>query len=582
MNIRPVHLGVATSLISTIPVFAQPGLTELRHDNDTTLLAAVSRDGSTFVGRYESSTIGSRAFRWKPLVGWTDICQGKATATNADGSVVVGQSGTLAFRWTASNGFNSLGPATYNGSTPGSTDAFAVSDDGSIVVGNSGYPGCSWGCYGNFRGVVWSAATQSWWNPPGRIVSTNTVTGMGNWILGGETSYGGNYLTQVSRWPMLGGQNLVGFVPGGCNSYNQFNTYVACANIDGTVLGGNTENWCGGMNAFRWTPSTGFHVIARGAYPAFTGVLSMTSDGSKMVGGHLDRAFIWTSESGLQFLEDYLTQCGTDISGWTLRNARSISGDGRIIIGDGIRDGRSASWILGDCSASIVTQPSDNLATPSTDVLLQVVAQSATTFQWRRNGVPVSESTRYQGVTTPQLIILGLQNNDQGLWDCVISAEFPCGGVQTRLATVSCRPIVSANPVGGSYFGGQSINLSASIQTSGITTYRWKKDGINIYNSVLYSGVTTPHLQINAEDPTQSGVYTLTSTNSCGAETTIGAEVVVRCLADFNRDDSVDGDDVIDFFHAWDIGSAFGDINMDGGIDGDDVIRLFERWDRGC
>jgi hypothetical protein len=44
----------------------------------------------------------------------------------------------------------------------------------------------------------------------------------------------------------------------------------------------------------------------------------------------------------------------------------------------------------------------------------------------------------------------------------------------------------------------------------------------------------------------------------------------------------VDGDDVIEFFAAWDQGAAVGDINEDGSIDGDDVIALFDRWDRGC
>ncbi|MFZ4573591.1 MAG: hypothetical protein ACOYN0_04290 [Phycisphaerales bacterium] len=53
-----------------------------------------------------------------------------------------------------------------------------------------------------------------------------------------------------------------------------------------------------------------------------------------------------------------------------------------------------------------------------------------------------------------------------------------------------------------------------------------------------------------------------------------------ECPGDWNGDGSVDGDDVIAFFGAWDAGNA--DFNNDGGTDGDDVIAFFLSWDGGC
>jgi hypothetical protein len=58
---------------------------------------------------------------------------------------------------------------------------------------------------------------------------------------------------------------------------------------------------------------------------------------------------------------------------------------------------------------------------------------------------------------------------------------------------------------------------------------------------------------------------------------------VPGCPSDVNLDGSVDGDDVIAFFAAWDSGSLNGgDYNGDGGVDGDDVIGFFAAWDSGC
>jgi hypothetical protein len=54
------------------------------------------------------------------------------------------------------------------------------------------------------------------------------------------------------------------------------------------------------------------------------------------------------------------------------------------------------------------------------------------------------------------------------------------------------------------------------------------------------------------------------------------------CLADYNHDEGVDGDDVIAFFADWDAGEAGADVNQDGGVDGDDVIEFFAHWDAGC
>lgn len=54
------------------------------------------------------------------------------------------------------------------------------------------------------------------------------------------------------------------------------------------------------------------------------------------------------------------------------------------------------------------------------------------------------------------------------------------------------------------------------------------------------------------------------------------------CLADFNGDGTVDGDDVIGFFAAWDGAAPAADMNGDGTVDGDDVIIFFARWDAGC
>jgi uncharacterized membrane protein len=94
----------------------------------------ISRDGSTIVGYSDAAF--SEAFVWRQATGMmalppaTPTASSRANAANADGSVVVGASGSYAAVWTSS-GVQSLG------TLPGSlfSGAYAISDNGGLVGG---------------------------------------------------------------------------------------------------------------------------------------------------------------------------------------------------------------------------------------------------------------------------------------------------------------------------------------------------------------------------------------------------------------------------------------------------------------
>jgi probable HAF family extracellular repeat protein len=118
------------------------------------LAYGVSSSGDVVVGTSDSSN-GSRAFRWTELIGMQDLgvlpgwVNSDARGVSADGKVVVGTLGdgvpriedetTVAFRWTESGGFETLGVL------PGYESSLAndVNADGSVVVGSSSIEGVS-------------------------------------------------------------------------------------------------------------------------------------------------------------------------------------------------------------------------------------------------------------------------------------------------------------------------------------------------------------------------------------------------------------------------------------------------------
>ena len=124
--------------------------------------------------------------------------------------------------------------------------------------------------------------------------------------------------------------------------------------------------------------------------------------------------------------------------------------------------------------------------------------------------------------------------------------------------------------------------LTAAVNPSGAVTYRWRKDGVNLFNTPVYSGVNTPTLTINSTDPTQTGQYVLVATNICGSSSSEPAGVVFRCVADFNRDNAADFFDYLDFVAALETEDPAADLNRDGVVDFFDYLDFVGALDLGC
>ena len=230
---------------------------------------------------------------------------------------------------------------------------------------------------------------------------------------------------------------------------------------------------------------------------------------------------------------------------------------------------------------TITTQPVAQALVPGATASFSIAAEGGElAYQWRRNGTALTSAGRISGATTSSLSVTAVTGADQGTYDCVVTGA--CGSVTSSTAALSCTPVFTQQPQGGEFPGGSTITLATGVSTAGTTTYRWRKNGVALFNSLSFSGTTTPTLVINANDPNDSGEYTLSVANACGTTLSAAAVVEVTCLSDFNRDGGVDGEDLFAFFTAWEGGLSDADTNQDGGIDGGDVNAFFAKWEAGC
>lgn len=317
---------------------------------------ALSRDGSTVVG--ES---GSQAFRWTLAGGMVNLgClpggnKSHAEAVSRDGSVVVGLSNSHSgryqgFRWTAAGGMVRLSSSVFTwGNTPKTInpvegDRFesvlfphSISDDGSVIVGSA--------LQGMMRGEAfrWSASTGAVrlkGLSDSYCSSAYAVSGDGSVVVGEyEPPSGGS----AFRWTASSGVVDLGHLP------NQTRSIALAVSGDGSVVVGFSSG-PDGCEAFRWTMSGGMRGLGNlpGGSNSMAYVLS--GDGS-IAGGYCSlssgsHVFIWDTNNGMRHLQSVLADIyHLDLTGWKIRVITGVSDDGGTILGLGDHNGHCEAWI---------------------------------------------------------------------------------------------------------------------------------------------------------------------------------------------------------------------------------------------
>lgn len=122
---------------------------------------------------------------------------------------------------------------------------------------------------------------------------------------------------------------------------------------------------------------------------------------------------------------------------------------------------------------------------------------------------------------------------------------------------------------------GCSVALFHDVCGEGAITYQW------YHGADAMPGETSALLELDGLTFDDAGAYTCVASNACGGEVSDSATLEV-CIADFDCTGAVDGDDLLEYFGAWDQNDAVCDVDASGGVDGDDVIVFMGAWESGC
>ncbi len=282
----------------------------------------VSADGTVVIG-----VSGSRAFRWAngtmTDLGTLGGSYSNATAVSANGAVVVGYSQTSgnsnnhAFRWTDGT-MTDLG--TLGGSYSHST---AVSANGAVVVGNSQTSGNS-----NNHAFRWANGTMTDLGTLGGSYSDATAVSANGAVVVGYSYTSGNSNSHAFRWAN-GTMTDLGTLGG---SYSN----ATAVSANGAVVVGNSYT-SGNSNshAFRWANGTVTDLGTLGG--SYSNATAVSANGAVVVGNSdtsgnsNSHAFRWANGT--------MTDLGT--LGGSYSHSNAVSANGAVVVGNSQTSGNS-------------------------------------------------------------------------------------------------------------------------------------------------------------------------------------------------------------------------------------------------
>lgn len=177
-----------------------------------------------------------------------------------------------------------------------------------------------------------------------------------------------------------------------------------------------------------------------------------------------------------------------------------------------------SSWALVTGSLGIAAQPASQTLDAGLEARFTVVAAGAEPFnyEWRKNGVALTNSPRVLGVNGPQLTVRAVTQTDAGEYTVRISNAL--GAVTSAAATLAVRdPAITIPPRDLAMPAGATALFHAEGSGAAPLAWRWWKEGAPLADGGSISGAITPRLTISNLTANDAGKYSVSVTNAMGA-----------------------------------------------------------------
>jgi uncharacterized delta-60 repeat protein len=182
-------------------------------------------------------------------------------------------------------------------------------------------------------------------------------------------------------------------------------------------------------------------------------------------------------------------------------------------------------------SLFFTAHPGGRVANQGTTVSFTAAASgnNGFTYQWQKNGSPLSNGGNVSGATTDTLTLSNIQTADEAAYSVVISSP-GATSVTSRAVGLDVLgvPEITQDPAPQTVdFGGTATFTGAATGATPLT-YQWYYGTTALTNGTGVSGATSATLTLTNVDFADAGQYSLKVTNGLGDDTTASAQLTVQ------------------------------------------------------
>ncbi|HEV8272575.1 MAG TPA: immunoglobulin domain-containing protein [Chitinophagaceae bacterium] len=168
---------------------------------------------------------------------------------------------------------------------------------------------------------------------------------------------------------------------------------------------------------------------------------------------------------------------------------------------------------------TITSQPQNQLLCPGSNATFTIVAtEPGLTYQWRKDGVNLTNGGNIAGVTSATLTINAVTTNNVGSYDVLVTGGCSLPSAAATLTLLGI-PTITTQPVNQFVCLGSNATLTV-VATGDALTYQWRKGGVNLLNGGNITGATSTTLTINSTTANDAGTYDVVISGTCSPSKT--------------------------------------------------------------
>ena len=148
-------------------------------------------------------------------------------------------------------------------------------------------------------------------------------------------------------------------------------------------------------------------------------------------------------------------------------------------------------------------------------------------YQWRLNGLNLSNGGRVSGAGTDTLTVTNVQPVDAGNYALVVSNA---GGAVTSAVAVlivTGPPVITTPPASQNAAAGANIAFNVTASGTMPLSFQWRFIGADLSDGGQFGGTSTPALSVANVQPANAGSYSVVVTNVAGSVTSAVATLTV-------------------------------------------------------